>query len=333
MTGGIIAAVGVVAAIGFTVGGGDLSAPPPDDDDDLGITLPTGESPVPSTEDPTTLAPRTTPAPSTVAPSTVAPTTVAPTTVAPTSAVPTTVSPTTAPPTSAASTTAPPTTTEAGAGAGGPTTVASGVPISVASIVPDIAASRRFLATPQQVQTTVDQLLASGGRHDVALPGTVATLCATVELAGPIEVSGRWERDGQEISETGLVLRNAPGFGDCIDNDGDPLEAGTYQFVATDAEGTDSAAAGFVVDAVRIDQQFVNSGDDPVCAIFVAPTNAGFFEDYVFAPPLPPGAAVVIPIADVPQDVRVSVCPDSEAREDFDFDFDPTPGEPQPLIP
>ncbi len=145
--------------------------------------------------------------------------------------------------------------------------------MSIASIVPDIAASRRFLATPQQVQTAVDQLLADGGRHDVALPGTVATLCATVELAGPIEVSGRWERDGEEISETGLVLRNAPGFGDCIDNDGEPLETGTYQFVATDAGGTDSAAASFVVDAVRIDQQFVNNDEDPVCAIFVAPTD------------------------------------------------------------
>ena len=198
-----------------------------------------------------------------------------------------------------------------------------GRPISIASIVPDIAASRRFLASPQQVQTTVDQLLANGGRHDVALPGTVATLCATVELAGPIEVSGRWERDGQEISETGLVLRNAPGFGDCIDNDAEPIEPGAYQFVATDAEGTDSAAATFVVDAVRIDQQFVNNGEDPVCAIFVAPSDAGFFEDFVFASPLPAGAAVVIPIADVRQDVRVTVCPGSEPREEFDFDFDP----------
>ena len=231
-------------------------------------------------------------------------------------------------------TTVAPTTTTAGAGAGRarpPWRPAART--SIGSIVPDIAASRRFLATPQQVQTTVDQLLASGGRHDVALPGTVATLCATVELAGPIEVSGRWERDGEEISETGLVLRNAPGFGDCIDNDGEPLEPGSYQFVATDADGTDSAVANFVVDAVRIDQQFVNNGEDPVCAIFVAPTAAGFFEDYVFASPLPPGAAVVIPIADVRQDVQVTVCPGSEPREDFDFDFDPTPGEPQPLIP
>jgi hypothetical protein len=336
ITGGIIAAVGVVAAIGFTVGGGDLSAPPPDgDDDDLGITLPTGDSTV-TTEATTTVAAPTTAAPTTtVAPTTAAPTTVGPTTtVAPTTAAPTTVGPTTTvAPTTAAPTTVPPTTATAGGGAGGPTTVAPGGAISIASIVPDIAASRHFLATPQQRQTTVDQLLASGGRHDVALPGTVATLCATVELAGPIEVSGQWERDGQEISETGLVLRNAPGFGDCIDNDGEPIEPGVYQFVATDSEGTDSAAASFVVDAARIDQQFVNNGEEPVCAILIAPTDAGFFEDYVFASPLPAGAAVVIPIADVRQDVRVSVCPGSEPRDEFDFDFDPTPGEPRALIP
>ena len=294
----------------------------------LGITLPTGDTPV-TTDATTTIASRPAPAPTTAAaPTTVAPTTVAPTTVAPTTAAPTT----TVAPTTARPTTVPPPTTTAGGGAGGPTTVVPGRPISIASIVPDIAASRRFLASPQQVQTTVDQLLANGGRHDVALPGTVATLCATVELAGPIEVSGRWERDGQEISETGLVLRNAPGFGDCIDNDAEPIEPGAYQFVATDAEGTDSAAATFVVDAVRIDQQFVNNGEDPVCAIFVAPSDAGFFEDFVFASPLPAGAAVVIPIADVRQDVRVTVCPGSEPREEFDFDFDPTPREPQALI-
>jgi hypothetical protein len=199
--------------------------------------------------------------------------------------------------------------------------------------VPDIAASRRYLGTPQLVQSTVDELLASGGRHDVALPGIVATLCATVELSGPIEVSGRWEHDGDEVDETGLVLRSAPGFGDCIDNGGEPLEAGSYQFVATDADGTDSAVGTFVVDAARMNQRFVNNGEDPVCAIFVAPTTAGFYEDFVFSNPLPPGATVVIPIADVAQDVEVWVCPGSDLREEFEFDFDPSPREPQDLIP
>jgi hypothetical protein len=284
-------------------------------------------APPSTTETPTTAG--TTAAPTTETPTTVPATTVAPTTVASQTAAPTTAGPTTT-----AAPGGPATTPAPGPAGGGPTTVApGGGVVSVGAIVPDIAASRRHLATPQEVQTTVDQLLANGGRHDVALPGIVATLCATVELSGPIEVSGRWELDGDQFDETGMVLRSAPGFGDCVDNDGEPLAPGTYQFIATDSDGTDSAAGTFVVDAVRIDQQFVNNADAGVCAIFVSPTAATFFEDYVFATPLPPGSAVVIPIADVRQDVRVSICPGSEPRTDHDFDFDPTPGEPQPLNP
>ena len=54
-----------------------------------------------------------------------------------------------------------------------------------------------------------------------------------------------------------------PGYGECVGNDGDPLDDGSYQYVATDADGDESAAGGFVVGAARIDQRFVNNGDDP----------------------------------------------------------------------
>ena len=326
--GGVIAAVGVIAAISYTVGGGgDLTSPPPDDD--LGITLPdasTSAPPVPTSAAPTTVA--TTVAPTTATPTTVA-TTVAPTTAAPTTAAPTTVSPTTGVPTSLAT---PPD------GPGGSTTVPAGGGVSIESIVPDLAASRRYLATPDQVQTFIDRLLQRGGRHDVALPGDVPTLCATVTLPGPIELSGRWERDGDEIAETGIVLRTAPGFGDCVDNDGDPLEPGSYQYIATDVDGTDSAVGNFVVGAARVDQRFVNNGEDDVCAILVAPSTSDFFEDYVFSSPMQPGASVIIPIADVSQDVEVWGCAgatddDESTPTRSDFDFDPTRGEPQPLSP
>jgi hypothetical protein len=322
VVGGVIAIVGVVAAISYSAGdGGDLTAPTPDDD--IEITLPSSEVDATSTSTPTV---------ATSAQPTVAPTTVAPTTAAPTTAAPTTAAPTTAAPTTAAPTTASPTTRPGGGDA--PTTVPSGQTVSIESIVPDIAASRRYLATPQQVQTTVDRLLQNGGRHDVAVPGDVATICATVELAGPIELSARWERDGEVIAETGVVvLRTAPGFGDCIDNEGEPLEPGSYQFIATDVEGTDSAVANFVVGAARIDQQFVNDREDPVCAILVAPTSSDFFEDYVFGTPLPPRSAVVIPIADVPQDVEVRGCGEEDEEAVADFDFDPTPGQPRSLVP
>jgi hypothetical protein len=314
LIGGVIAAVGVVAAISYTVGGGeDLTSPSPDDD--LEITLPEASTSAPA-----------------VAPSE-GPPSVARTTVAPTTAVATTPAPTTGVPTSAPATVTP---TTAPIGPGSPTTVMPGGAVSIESIVPYIAASRRYLATPAQVQTLVDRLLQRGGRHDVALSGSVSTLCATVALAGPIEVSGRWERDGDEIAGTGIVLRTAPGFGDCIDNDGEPLEPGSYQYIATDVDGTDSAIGTFVVGAARLDQQFVNNGEEAVCAILVAPTSSDFFEDYVFSTPMSPGSSVVIPIADVRQDVEVWGCrgdDDEITATRSDFDFDPAPGEPQPLNP
>ncbi len=325
MIGGVVAAVGVIAAISYTVGGGgDLGSPPPDDG--LGITLPDASSSapaVPTSAAPTTAA--TTAPPTTAPPTTAAPTTVE-TTLAPTTAAPTTVSPATVAP-----------TTPVG---GGPTTTGpTGGGVSIESIVPDLAASRRYLATPDQVQSLIDRLLQRGGRHDVALPGNVPTLCATVTLSGPIELSGRWERDGDEIDETGgIVLRTAPGFGDCIDNDGQPLEPGAYQYIATDEDGTDSAVGNFVVGAARLEQQFVNNGEEDVCAILVAPSTTDFFEDFVFSSPMRPGSSVIIPIADVSQDVEIWGCAgaaddDETTPTRSDFDFDPTPGEPQPLDP
>jgi hypothetical protein len=211
--------------------------------------------------------------------------------------------------------------------------------VSIESIVPDLAASRRYLATPGQVQSLIDRLIARGGRHDVALSGNVPTLCATVVLSGPIELSGRWERDGDEIDETSIVLRPAPGFGDCIDNDGQPLEPGAYQYIATDEDGTDSAVGTFVVGAARLDQQFVNNGEEDVCAVLVAPSTTDFYEDFVFSSPMRPGSSVIIPIADVSQDVEVWGCAGAADDDDnttptrSDFDFDPTPGEPQLLDP
>jgi hypothetical protein len=321
VVGGVIAAVGVIAAISYTVGGGgDLNSSPPDDG--LGITLPDASS--------STTAVATTAAPTTVETTlpatTAAPTTVA-TTLAPTTAVPTTVTPATVPPTT-------PATTPGGGGV--TTTVPTGGGVTIESVVPDLAASRRYLATPEQVQSLIDRLLQRGGRHDVALPGNVPSLCATVVLSGPIELSGRWERDGEEIDETSIVLRTAPGFGDCIDNDGQPLEPGAYQYIATDEDGTDSAVGTFVVGAARLDQQFVNNGEEDVCAVLVAPSTTGFFEDFVFSSPMRPGSSVIIPIAEVSQDVEIWGCAgadDETTPTRSDFDFDPTPGQPQPLNP
>ena len=114
----------------------------------------------------------------------------------------------------------------------------------------------------------IDQLLATG-RHDVAAPGPVATICAAVRMDVPLAVNSRWKRDGRRIASSDLGRRDAPGFGECLGNDGDPLDDGSYQYVAIDSEGHESAAGGIVVGAVRLDQVFTNNTSAPVCAILV----------------------------------------------------------------
>ena len=74
-------------------------------------------------------------------------------------------------------------------------------------------------------------------------------------------MGARWGQDRRD--RTGAA--HGSGFGDCIDNDGSPLVPGSYQYIATDDESTDSSVANFVVGAARIDQRFVNNGDEP-CA-------------------------------------------------------------------
>ena len=184
---------------------------------------------------------------------------------------PPTTPPPTAPPTAAPTVppTAAPTTTIAGVP---PATLPPGVgtttlppptdPDIIGRLVPNLAAYAQFLTTPEQAKVEIDQLLATG-RHDVAAPGPVATICAAVRMDVPLAVNSRWERDGRRIASSDLGRRDAPGFGECLGNDGDPLDDGSYQYVAIDSEGHESAAGGIVVGAVRLDQVFTNNTSAP----------------------------------------------------------------------
>ena len=202
---------------------------------------------------------------------------------------------------------------------------------SIAELVPSVAAIATALTTPDAVRLQIEQLLVNP-RHDVAGPGDVAALCAVVPLDGPIVVAGRWERDGQRVSSTDPVGRTAPGFGECVGNDGDVLETGSYQFIATDTDGDESAAGGFVVGAERIDQRFSNNGSDPICGLHIAPSTSRYFEAYVFdVEPVPPGAVFTLPVAVVEQDVETMSCRKGEVLSTFDFL--PDAGEVQQLRP
>jgi hypothetical protein len=308
---GILLLVALVGIVAWVAGGGD---------DDVVQSVERADerfpdsTAVPATSvpaDPGSSVPTTVPA--TPVPTPVA--TEAPATTPPPTEAPATLPATTLPATTLAATTVPGTTD----GTVTPDTASPGVPgPSIGELVPFVAAIAEPLTTPDAVRAQIDLLLASP-RHDVAADTEVAALCAVVLLTGPIEVEGRWERDGHRVLASSMAARDAPGYGECVGNDGDPLEDGSYQYIATDDDGDESAAGGFVVGAVRIDQRFLNNGDVPICAIRIAPSTSGYFEAYVFDAPIEPKGEVTLPVGDVGQDVETTSCEAGAVLASFDF--------------
>ena len=202
---------------------------------------------------------------------------------------------------------------------------------SIGALVPNVAAFEQLPPTPAEAQVQIDQLLA-GGRHDVAAPGPVVALCAAVPLDAAVQAGTRWERDGQEIATSVALGRVPPGFGECFNDAGEPLPDGSYQFIAIDTEGNESAAGGIVVGARRIEQRFTNNGEDPLCAVRIAPESSRYFEVYLYdATPIAPGSSVTLPVADVDQDVEAVACGSGEIVASFDFA--PQAGEVLDLVP
>ncbi|MET0577717.1 MAG: hypothetical protein ABW122_03605, partial [Ilumatobacteraceae bacterium] len=197
---------------------------------------------------------------------------------------------------------------------------------TIADLVPSVAAFAEPLSTPEEVSAEIDQLLVSP-HHDVASDKSVSALCAVVVLTVPLDAKGRWERDGRRVNESALELRNPPGYGECVGNGDAALEDGSYQYIATDADGAESAAAGFVVGATPVDQVFTNGGPTPICSVRIAPTPSRYFEVYVLATPMGSGELTVVRVADVRQDVEAVSCDDGDVVASFDFD--PAPGSPQ----
>jgi len=201
----------------------------------------------------------------------------------------------------------------------------------LAGVVPNLAASPAVLG-PADQNALLTELLATG-RHDVATATPAGMLCAAAALDAPLEVVGRWERDSQEVSVSDPSPVGAPGFGDCLDDGGDRLPDGAYQFLVADLDGQQSAAATLVVGAAPLTQVFVNDGDEPICAVRIAPSSAGYFEAYdLTARPLAPGATMALVIADVEQAVRTSACGEDAAAL-TSFEFEPDPAVTRPLGP
>ena len=200
----------------------------------------------------------------------------------------------------------------------------------LAVIVPDIAASPVVLGPADQTALLTEIL--TTGRDDVATESPAGSLCAAVALDAPLEGVGRWERDGQQVSATEPSPVGPPGFGDCLDDEGDRLEEGVYQFLVADHGGRESAATTLVLGAPAVEAAVrQRRRRRHVCAVRIAPSAAGYFEAYdLSGSPLAPGATMALVVADVEQAVRTTGCGD-DAPELASFEFDPDPTTPRPL--
>jgi hypothetical protein len=182
----------------------------------------------------------------------------------------------------------------------------------VRTLVPRIAAIPAVLASVDDRRAAIDQALADPNTA-IAVEDSPGTLCAVVPVAAPLMADGRWERNGESIASTGTVRRDPPGYGDCLPNDdGEPFRDGVYQYVAVGATGARSAAATIVVGVGTVVVWLLNNGEDPVCLVHASPTQADFYEAFSPGPPLQPGEATMIRLADVDHDVRLFGCPPDE---------------------
>jgi hypothetical protein len=178
------------------------------------------------------------------------------------------------------------------------------------TLVPSIVVAPGVLETVEQRRPIIVRAL-DENRNAVAVEEGPGTLCAVVPILAPVMVAGRWERNGEPIAASDLRRRNPPGYGECINNDGEPFDAGVYQYVAVGQTGATSAAVTLVVGSTTVALLLVNNGTGAVCQIHVSPRQADLYEAFEArtGSPLRPGEAIAIRVADVEQDVRVFGCP------------------------
>lgn len=188
----------------------------------------------------------------------------------------------------------------------------------VRPLLPRIVVSADVLNTGEERRPVIAAAL-EANRNEVAVEDRPGTLCAVVPVLGPVMASGRWERNGEPVAASELQRRNPPGYGECHTNDGEPFEAGVYQYVAVGPTGATSAAATLVIGVPTVAVLLVNNGTGEVCQIHLSPRAADFFEAYETGngSPLLPGQAIAIRVANVEQDVRVFGCPADDELTNF----------------
>ena len=112
----------------------------------------------------------------------------------------------------------------------------------------------------------------------------VARCAPSSPLDAPIEVEGRWERDGRPRARRRRWRPGrAPGYGDCVDNDGDaarrrlvPVHRHRRRRRRVGGRRRSSSAPPASTSGSS------TTATTPICAILIAPSTSRYFEAYVF---------------------------------------------------
>ena len=136
------------------------------------------------------------------------------------------------------------------------------------------------------LQATFERIGLAEGDDPVATADPVLNLCAALPVPEPVVASVGWQLDHSTISEGVARTFAVPADGNCINNGGAELDAGSYEVSFTDDAGGLSGVALFTVGAAMRSQDFVNDTGGDICTVDVAPITAGFYQPYLL-----PGAS------------------------------------------
>ncbi len=164
------------------------------------------------------------------------------------------------------------------------------------------------------LQATLERIGLAEGDDPVATADPVLNLCAALPVPEPVTAAVEWTLDNVTISEGAARTFAVPADGNCINNGGAALDAGSYEVSFADEAGGVSGVALFTVGAALRSQDFLNDTGGDVCAVDVAPVTAGAYQFYRLADgaPLLDGEVLIIDVADVDHRVRAVACDGSE---------------------
>ena len=162
-------------------------------------------------------------------------------------------------------------------------------------------------------QAEIDRLIAERTVAAVAHPTRVSTICAGIPVDAAIDLSITWQYSGETV-QSDPAAATPPGVGACLDNDGEPLAAGSYQVFASNSDLSEIGfATTFVVGADGITQTFLNNTESGICEVGVAPIDTAYYEFFIVdGGTLAPGELLNIPIATVEQDLAARFCDGTE---------------------